>query len=188
MPDTSKRDDIVKQAAEAFSGAIEGAANVWGGHASDAAALSPDEELKLYRMPTSPAARRAFELGGSLQDAERANAMWAQSQQATANQIRQAGMARGATSDQITQVLSQHNLTDEQIFAQARQHAATLAKQNGRNKPTAEVEYHERLAKRLHEQRSSEQASRPADQRRAVRQASSSAVNSSALHSSAGRR
>lgn len=156
MPDENRQQNFNEFAGKYRARLIEGVAAAYGNKARDAETLSPQEELRLYRMPTSDAALRVFQMGGTLQDAERANAMMANEMKGRADQIRTAGLERGMSSDEIAALLAEQQLTDEAIFAQTRKHAYRLGKQNGHNDAAQEVDYHGRMTKRLQEQRASE--------------------------------
>lgn len=120
-----------------------------GGRASDAVKLSPSEELQRYMQPTSDAAAIAIKNGGSLADAEHANAISAADmklqQQALTRHLRQTG----ATTDQIFQQLQQANLTDAQIYTYHQKYADELAKTAGMNDPAKEADYHSKMVAKV---------------------------------------
>ena len=122
---------------------IEGMAAAYGNRPRDAQPISHDKELELWLRPTSPAAQRALQMGGTPEDAMTANRLWAQYMRQQADQMRQGG----ATADQIKQA----GLSDEQIFQACRSDAYDLGLQNGHDDPVETVKYHEKMAKRAAE-------------------------------------
>lgn len=131
-----------------FDRLVKGTAQVYGNRPADAVTLSPDEELRLWRRPTSPAAQKAYELGGTDEDAERANSLWAHAMRGQQQITRQQLQAAGAAEEDIHAALVQQGLTDELIFATCRRDAFNLGRQNSRNSPKHEVAYHKRLAEK----------------------------------------
>jgi len=138
-----------KQGIEYRQRLIERMAAAVGNKASDAVKLSPSEELQRYMQPTSDAAKIALQKGGSLADAEHANALSAadmkMQQQAMTDQLKQ----QGANPDQIFQQLQGANLTDAQIFAFHRKYADELAKTQSMSDPAKEVAYHEKMTEKV---------------------------------------
>lgn len=146
--DTTSGDKFQKFAGEWFDRLVKGTAQMYGGKAMDAEKLSPDQELELWMKPTSPAALKALELGGTDADAEQANVLWAHAMRGQAKIIRQQMAGQGALPEQIHETLKSQGLTDEMIAAECRKHAYNLGKQNGHNDPKEEVAYHKRMAEK----------------------------------------
>lgn len=128
---------------------IEGVARELGGRASDAVKLPPDEELELYRRPTSQAAQEILARGGTLEDAEAANAQWYAGKKAAQQALSQQMQQQGAAPEQIAKQLAQEGLTDAAIYRECRLHADDLAKQNGKNDPAEEIRYHEKMSQKV---------------------------------------
>src|SRR5688572_1917545 len=102
MSDSDTRSDRFQEfAGEYFNRLVKGTAQLYGNKPADAVTLSADEELELWERPTSPAAQRALEMGGSLEDAQRANALWAHAMRGQQQIARQQLEQQGATPDQI---------------------------------------------------------------------------------------
>ena len=150
MPDQQTPIQIKsKQAIEYRQRMIDRMVTAVGGKASDAFKLSQSDELQRYMQPTSDAAQIVFQRGGSLAEAEHANALSAadmkMQQQALKDQMQQAGLS---TDDQFKQ-LQQANLTDEQIFAFHRKYADELAKTNSLSDPEKEAAYHQKMTEKV---------------------------------------
>jgi hypothetical protein len=122
-PDETMSDSVSRLGIEYRQALIENMARALDNRPMHGAKLSPTRELELWMKPTSPAAERAFALGGTQADAEQANTLWAQQMK-----------AEGAS--------------DQQIFQACRKYAAALGQANGRNDPAREHEYHVRMAAR----------------------------------------
>lgn len=141
MPDEpSKAEQIGKRGAEYRQALIENMARVYGARPSNAQPLSHAEELRLWELPTSPAAVEALKMGGTLEEAREANRLWAQTMKDQANQMRQ----DGATEAQVHEA----GLSDDAIFKTTRKHAYERGKANGKNDPAIEAEYHAKMAER----------------------------------------
>jgi hypothetical protein len=138
-----------KQGIEYRQRLIDQMAQSVGNKASDAVSLSHAEELQRYMQPTSDAAQIAIKNGGSLADAEHANAISAADmklqQQALSMHLRQ----QGAPPDQVFAQLQQANLTDAQIYAYHLKYADELAKQASSNDPAKEAAYHARMTAKV---------------------------------------
>jgi hypothetical protein len=132
---------------------IESMADRYGGKASEAVALSPDEELAQYRKPTSMAAQIVLQRGGSIEEAEQANALEAQHLKQQQFMMRSQLQQSGATADQMLKALTDAQLTDDAIFRTTRAMAWELAKANGKNDIAEETRYHETMVKKLQEHR-----------------------------------
>jgi hypothetical protein len=117
----------VAQLGAAYKSALlENMARLMGGRPSHAAQVDAEHELDLWLQPTSPAAQQAIQMGGTLQDAQRANAMWAQ-------EMRNAGA------------------TPEDIAQTTRRFAVERATAHGQGDPEKIVAYHEKMAKKAAE-------------------------------------
>ncbi len=128
-----------------------------GNRASDAVKLSPEEELQRWMLPTSDAAMIAFKNGGSLADAEQANALSAQDakqqQAALTTQLQQ----QGASPEDVYKALKQGGLTDDQILQGHRKYAHALGKSNSGGKPSREVAYHQTMSEKAAALRAAQQ-------------------------------
>lgn len=140
MTDLSKSERLGKRAAEFRAALIEKMAAAYGGKPADAQPLSHAEALRLWMLPTSPAAEEAFKRGATLEEATQANAMWAQMLKQRQDQMRQGG----ATDQQIHDA----GFSDEAIFRTTRRHAYEQGKAESRDDPEREADYHTRLARR----------------------------------------
>lgn len=151
MPGMTDRNELNEHGARFRQALIENAAQAFGNKPSDAVRLSPDEEIEEWLRPTSPAALRTLELGGSPEEAEQANVMWA----AYLKQQQAQAKAQGATSEQLQQA----GLTDDLIFKQCRAQAYELARTNAHGNPKKMVEYHKNILKRIAERQQQPQMS-----------------------------
>lgn len=159
--ETTRSDRFKEFAGEWFEKLVQGTAQVYGGKASDAVKLSPDEELTRWLQPTSPAARRAYEIGGSDEDAEVANTFWAHGMMGEQAKIVAQMQQAGAMPNDIATALEQQGLTDDQIFAACRSVAHQLGKQNSQNSRRKEAAYHKRMAERAQQMRMSRMQQQP---------------------------
>lgn len=158
MPDDETRSQkFGKIGADYRQTRIEAMAKRYGGKASEAVALSPDEELAQYRKPTSMAAQIVLQRGGSIEEAEQANALEAQHLKQQQFMMRSQLQQSGATADQMLKALTDAQLTDDLIFKQTRAMAWELAKANGKNDIVEETAYHEKMVKKLQEHRAASQ-------------------------------
>lgn len=98
-------------------------ANIWGGRATNAVKPDKNQELALWMQPTSPAAEKALAAGGTAQEVETANAMWAAHMK-----------SQGAT--------------DEEVFRVCRKFAYQLGKSEAKADLAKEFAYHEQMAQR----------------------------------------
>jgi hypothetical protein len=138
---------------------IKGVAAGLGGKAQDAVRLSPDDEVAEYSRPTSPAAQLVLRRGGSLDEAYRANAMWANQLKQEQATIKQAGQQAGQAPEEIAAQLAQAGRTDDQILKECMAQAWELARANGQDDERTKVDYHERMLKRI-----AARQQRPADE------------------------
>jgi hypothetical protein len=128
---------------------IKSMAEAYGERPANAERIDHERELMMWMMPTSPAALEAFKRGGTLQDAEEANRLWAQAKKAE----QQAALQQGATPEQLKEA----GLTDDAIFGASRKYAVARAKAHGKGDPKLEVEWHEAQAKKAAEWRAKQQ-------------------------------
>jgi hypothetical protein len=142
-------DQFSKLFAQTRERLIKGVAVGLGGKARDAVGLSPDDEIAEYTRPTSPAALKALEMGAPIEEAYRANAMWANQLKTEQAQIRAQGQQAGMTPEQIHAQLQQAELTDDQIFKACLGQAWELARANGKDDAKATAAYHERILQRI---------------------------------------
>lgn len=131
-----------EQGAKFRQALIEKMAEAWnGGKSSTAAPINYEREVELYRLPTSPAALEAYKLGGTIEEAEEANRLWAQGMKQQQAEMK----AQGAKPADIAAA----GLSDEQIFAACRKHAFELGRQASRDDPERENAYHEKMTAKL---------------------------------------
>ena len=147
--DTDTRSEKFKEfSGQFYQRLVEGVAGVYGGKAANAVGLTPDQELERWLQPTSPAAVRARELGGSPEDAEAANRLWAHAMKGEQLKIREQMLQAGAPPAAIEQALVQQGISDDAIFATCRKYAHELGRTNGHNKPKEIVAYHQKMAEK----------------------------------------
>ncbi len=147
---TSTTSDAFKQfSGEYFQRLVEGTAGVYGGKARDAVRLNPDEEIELWLKPTSRAAIKALEMGGTIDDARAANTLYAHALRGEQIEMKRQLQMAGATPDQILEALSARGVTDDQIMQVTRREAYNLGKQNGQNSPKKIAEYHRKIAEKV---------------------------------------
>lgn len=151
----SRAEQLGKQGADFKQALVKAMARAYGERSSNAAPISHERELELYMQPTSPAALEALKMGGTPQDAEEANRMWAVGMRQQQEQMRQAGLAAGTPQEQVDQQIHDAGLSDEAIFQACRQHAFELGKQHSQDDPEKEVQYHDRMATKAQQQRAS---------------------------------
>lgn len=129
-----------KQGAAFKDALVKAMVQVHGDMPSNAEPLSHQEELRLWMLPTSPAAIEAFKRGATMAEAEQANRMWADAMRAQQQNLRQQGQA----DEQIHEA----GFSDERIFQATRKHAYERGKAASKNDPALEVEFHSRMAER----------------------------------------
>ena len=154
LQDRTDYDRFREFAGKARAHVIEGMAKVYGGHARDDVRLSGEEEINEWRRPSSPAALKVLEQGGTLEDAERANAMHAEylkGQQAAARQL-----------GWDAKKLAEAGLDDDGIFRQCRAQAWEMTRANGKASITEQIAYQERMEAKVAAHRAKQQASAPA--------------------------
>jgi len=121
MPDATRVEDFGRQGADFRQSLIKAMAQVYGGVSSNGKQISHERELEEWMKPTSPAAQQALQMGGTHEDAVRANQMfaaWMKSQGAT----------------------------DEDIARTCRAGAYELGKTNSENDPEKEHKYHVKMS------------------------------------------
>lgn len=129
-----------KQGAAFKDALVKAMAQVHGDRPSDATPLSHEEELRLWMLPTSPAAVEALKRGATTAEAEQANRLWADMLRAQQQNMRQQGASDQDIHDQ--------GFSDEAIFKATRAHAYERGKANSRNDPQREAEWHAKMAER----------------------------------------
>lgn len=115
------RDRLPEMGGEYRRALIASMAKVWGDRPSNAVKIDSKRELGLWMQPTSPAAVAAIDAGGTPEEVEQANALWAAQMKAD-----------GAS--------------DEEIFKTCRRFAYALGKQHAKADLTKETAYHEEMA------------------------------------------
>jgi hypothetical protein len=134
-----------EQGAKYRQALIENMAKVYGNRPSDAQPLSNDEELRLWMLPTSPAAVEAFKRGATLEEAAEANRLWAEGMKAQQQRLRLQGVP--------DKEIHAQGWSDEAIFKTTRAHAYERGKANAKDDPATEADYHQKMAQRAAQKR-----------------------------------
>lgn len=121
MADESIQDRVSKLGVEYRNGLIEQMSEVLQQRPTDGEKIGPARELELWRMPTSPAAVIALKRGATLDEANQANAMWAQH-------------------------MAEQGAPEELILETCRKFAYERGKYHARGSLKRECEWHEKMA------------------------------------------
>lgn len=123
MAEENIADRVSRLGVEYRSGLIEQMAKALDNRPTDGEKIGPQRELELWEQPTSPAAKIALQRGATLEEANEANAMWADAMR-----------RQGAPEELIAQT--------------CRQFAYERGKYHARGDLERETKWHETMAER----------------------------------------